>query len=96
MDHHRQKVNKRGKGAKRAFNWPSLYHRVRGLSTENGLRTVTEGTGLKRLGENWKAVGFVVGAPAFMQGKERFSAPGFFRISNSPQNRPGAETICSS
>jgi hypothetical protein len=32
--------------------------------------------GLKSLRENWKTVRFVVEAPAFMRGKERFSAPG--------------------
>jgi len=32
--------------------------------------------GLKSLREDWKTVRFVVEAPAFMRGKERFSAPG--------------------
>jgi hypothetical protein len=36
----------------------------------------SEGYGLQSLRENWKTVRFVVEAPAFMRGKERFSAPG--------------------
>src|SRR5580704_19137504 len=35
-DHHRQKVNKGERGGPGTLNRPSLYHRVRGLSTENG------------------------------------------------------------